>query len=80
MERTTEDQPFCLVHMHPDDPQRGGHNSTPLEIATKPSKSGDSQATMTVTVPQDSNKCKVQSNEGAPHAKRQRRAGKPKSD
>ena len=39
-----------------------------------------SQATITVKVPQDSNKRKVQSNEGAPRSKRQRRAGKPKSD
>ena len=37
-------------------------------------------ATVTVTVPQDSNKCMVQSYEGAPPAKRQYRAGKPKGD
>ena len=35
---------------------------------------------MTVTVPQDSNKRKVQSNEGAPCAKRPCRAGKPRGD
>ena len=35
---------------------------------------------MTVTVPQDSNKRKVQSNKGASCAKRQRIAGKPKGD
>ena len=47
---------------------------------TQPSKSGNGQATMTVTVPQDSNKHQVQSNEGAPRSKRQRRSGKPRSD
>ena len=35
---------------------------------------------MTVTVPQDSNKHKVQSNEGAPRAKRECRAGEPKGN
>ena len=35
---------------------------------------------MTVTVPQDSNKRKVQSNEGAPCAKHQRSTEKPKGD
>ena len=44
--------------------RRGGRDrdqsrSTPLAAITKPSKSGNGQATMTVTVPQDSNKCKV---------------------
>ena len=44
------------------------------------SKSGTGQTTVTVTVPQDSNKRKVQSNEGAPCAKRPHIAGKPKGD
>ena len=35
---------------------------------------------MTVAVPQDSNKHKVRSNEGAQRAKHQRRARKPKGD
>ena len=35
---------------------------------------------MTVTVPQDSNKCKIQSNEGAPLNKRQRKSGKTRGD
>ena len=35
---------------------------------------------MNVSVPRASNKHKVQSNEGAPYAKRPRRAGKPKGD
>ena len=36
--------------------------------------SGDGQTTMTVTVPQDSGKRKVQSNEEAPRSKRSNRA------
>ena len=44
------------------------------------SKSETGQTTVTVTVPQDSNKRKVQSNEGAPRAKHPRIAGKPKGD
>ena len=40
---------------------------------TKPVKSGDGQTTMTVTVPQESNKRKVQSNEEAPRSIRARR-------
>ena len=59
---------------------RDRSRSTCSTTTTKPSKSGNGQATMTVTVPQDSNKRKVQSIEGAPRAKRQRRAGKPKGD
>ena len=55
--------------------RRGGRDgdqsrSTPSATVTKPSKSGDGQATMSVTVPQDSNKRRVQSNEGASRAKR----------
>ena len=55
--------------------RRGGRDgdqsrSTPSATVTKPSKSGDGQATMSVTVPQDSNKRRVQSNEGASGAKR----------
>ena len=58
--------------------RRGGRNrghsrSTPSATVTRPSKSGDGQVTMTITVPQDSNKRKVQSSEGACHAKRPRR-------
>ena len=61
--------------------RRGGRDScqsrsTPSATVTKPSKSGNGQATMTVTVPQVSNKHRVQSNEGASHAKRPRRCGK----
>ena len=37
---------------------------TPSATITKPSKSGDGQTTMTVKVPQDSNKRKVQRHEG----------------
>ena len=53
-----------------------------LEMATvtRLSKFGDGQATMTVTVPQDSNKRKVQRNEGASHAKRPCRGGKFRGD
>ena len=51
-----------------------------LATVTRPSKSGSGQVTMTVTVPQDSNKRKIQSNEGAPRNKRQYRSGKPKGD
>ena len=39
-----------------------------------PFKSGDGQTTMAVTVPQESNEPKVQSNEEAPRFKRARRA------
>ena len=60
--------------------RRGGRDrdqsiSTPSATVTKPSRYGDGHATMTVTVPEDSNKRKVQINEGAP-----RRAGKPTGD
>ena len=55
--------------------RRGGRDRdqsifTPSATVTKPCKSGDGHATMTVTVPEDSNKHKVQINEGAPRAKR----------
>ena len=43
-------------------------------------ESGDGHVTMTVTVPQDPNKRKDQSNDGASRAKRSRRAGKPRGD
>ena len=46
----------------------------PLATTTKPSKSGGGQATMTVAVPQDSNKRKVQRNEATSCAKLQGRA------
>ena len=59
---------------------RDQNRSTPSATFTKLSKSGSGQATMTVNVPRDSNKCKVQSNEGASHSKCQRRSGKPKGD
>ena len=39
---------------------RDQSRSTPSATVTRPSKSGSSQATMTVTVPQDSNKRQVQ--------------------
>ena len=52
----------------------------PLWPVTKPSKSEDGQATMTVTVPQDLNKHKVQSSKGAPRAKCPCKAGKPRGD
>ena len=52
----------------------------PLRPQILNSKSGTGQATVTVTVPQDSKKRKAQSNEGAPHAKHPRIAGKPKGD
>ena len=58
--------------------RRGGRDRdqsrcTPSATTTKPSKSGNGQAIMTVTVPQDSNQRKVQSNEGAPLAKSQKK-------
>ena len=59
---------------------RDQSRSTPSATVTRLSISGSSQATMTVTVPQDSNKRKVQSNEGAPCSKRQSKLGKPKGD
>ena len=43
-------------------------------------KSGDSQTTMTVTVPQESNKHKVQSNEEAPRSIRARRGRRGKGN
>ena len=51
-------------------PQLLDHPS--LETVTRPSKSGNGQATMTVTVPQEPNKRQVQTHEGAPRSKRQR--------
>ena len=48
---------------------RDNDRSAPSATITKPSKSRDGQTTMTVTVPQDSNKRKVQSNEEAPQSK-----------
>ena len=59
---------------------RDQSRSTPSATDTRPSKSGGGHATMTATVPQDSNKRKVQSNEGAPRSKRQRKSGKPNGD
>ena len=59
---------------------RDQSRSTPSATFTKPSKSGSGQETMTVTVPQESNKRKVQSNDGAPRNKCQRRSRKPKGD
>ena len=43
-----------------------------LGLITRPSKSGNGQATMTVTVPQEPNKRQAQTHEGAPGSKRQR--------
>ena len=50
---------------------------------TRLSKSGNGQAAMTVTVPQEPNKRQVQSHVGAPHSKlskHQHKSGKPKSN
>ena len=58
---------------------RGQSRCTPSAMVTWPSKSGEGQAHMTVTVPQDSNKRKVQSNEGS-QAKHPRRGGKSRGD
>ena len=66
--------------MAPTGEVAGIERSTPSSTVTRPSTSGSGQATMTVTVPQDSNKRQVQSNGGAPHSKRQRKSGKPKGD
>ena len=54
--------------------KRGGQDrdhdrSAPSATITKSSKSGDVQTTMTVTVPHDSSKLKVQSHEEAPCSK-----------
>ena len=46
--------------------------SVPSSTVTRPSKSGNGQATMTVTVPQKPNKHQVQTHVGAPSSKRQR--------
>ena len=53
--------------------KRGGRNrdhdrSSPSTTITKLPKSGDGQTTMTVTVPENSNKQKVQSHEEAPRS------------
>ena len=46
--------------------------SAPFATITKPPQISDGQTTMTVTVPQDSNKRKVQSHDEGPHAKKPR--------
>ena len=61
--------------------KRGGWDrdharSTPSATITKPSKSGGGQTTMAVTVPQDSNKHKVQSHEKTILSKHARRGGR----
>ena len=52
----------------------------PQRLKYKLYKSWYGQAIMTVTVPQDSNKRKVQSNEDTPCAKHPRTAGRSKSN
>ena len=59
---------------------RDQSRSTPSSTVTRLSKSGSSQATMTVTDTQDSNKRTVQSNEGAPRNKRQLKSRKLRGD
>ena len=59
---------------------RDRSRSAPSSTVTPPSKSGNGQATMTVTVPQELNKHQVQTHEGAPRSKRQRKSGKHKSN
>ena len=64
--------------------RRGGRDRdqgifTPSATVTKPCKSGDGHATMTVTVPEDSNKHKVQINEGAPLCQTSTNAPHPES-
>ena len=51
---------------------RDRSRSVPSSTVTRPSMSGNGQATMTVTVPQEQNKRQVQTHEGAPHNKHQR--------
>ena len=46
--------------------------SAPSSTVTRQSKSGNGQATMAVTVPQEPNKRQVQTHEGAPCSKHQR--------
>ena len=59
---------------------RDRSRSAPSSTVTRPCKSGDGQATMTVTVPQEPNKRQVQTHEGAPRSKCQRKSGKHKSN
>ena len=59
---------------------RDQSRSTPSATVAKQSKSRDGQATMTVTVPQDLKKGRVQSNEGASRAKSPRQGGKSRGD
>ena len=51
---------------------RDRSRSAPSSTVTRPSKSENGQATMTVTVPQEPKIRQVQTHEGAPRSKRQR--------